>query len=243
MVAAVAAVLVATGAVACKPVPTAPGTDRVVVLGDSVPAWLFRDGAPAGVDAERFTAINGTLEACEGAAGNPPARGRSGDVVPTPTACDKGWSGLYPPHLTLETDVAVLMAGNHAMLDHKLSGTWRHPCHAPFRDWYRTDLTNRLDYLDTKAERVVLVLPAWPGPNSGWIMPADHEKRADCVRGVMRQAADATGATVVDLGAYLCPGGASSCNSWRSGDGIHVDTARAATVLAWLLDAADPTAV
>ena len=50
------------------------------------------------------------------------------------------------------------------------------------------------------------------------------------------------GATVVDFGAYLCPTGASSCNAWRSKDGMHVDPERAATVVSWLLAQAAPVA-
>lgn len=229
-------------ATACEPAPvtpTAPGTQRVVILGDSVPSYLFASGS-AGIDATRFTAIDGSLWACDGADGNPPARSVTGAVVATSDACDRGWTKLYPPHLTLPTDVAVVMVGPHAMLDHQLDGTWRHPCHAPARSWYQGDLTRRLQYLAGAAVRVVLVLPAWPGDLSGWIMPADRAKRADCVRGVMRAAASAAGVATVDLGARLCPGGPTTCNDWRDADGVHVDREDAGAAMAWLLDAVAP---
>ncbi len=232
------ALVALVGATACEP-ETAPGTKRVVVFGDSVPNWAIRDGG-TGIDASKYTLIDGTLAACEGAKGNPPARSRSGAIVATPDACDQGWPGLYPPKLGTRADVAIVMAGNHAMLDHQLDGTWRHPCHAPFRSWYQADLEGRLSYLKTKAAKVVIVLPAWPGSNSGWIMPDDRDKRADCVRSTTRAAASAQGVAVVDLGAYLCPTGAASCNTWRSKDGMHVDAARASTVMAWLLGQAAP---
>ena len=238
---ALALAIAALAATACqpKPIPTAPGTDRVVILGDSVPAWLIRDGS-RGVDTSRITLANGTLEACDGAKDNPPARSRTGAVIPTPTACAKGWPSMYPPHLTIRADVAVVMTSTHAMLDHQLAGVWRHPCHTPARTWYQEDMTARLRLVATKADKVVLVLPAWPGPNVGWIMPADSAKRADCVRSVLKAAAKSTGATVVDFGTYLCPTGATSCNTWRSADGMHIDKARAATALAWLINQAHP---
>lgn len=225
---------------ACQPVPTTPGTQRVVLFGDSLPAWLVRDGS-AGIDTTAVTLINGTLAACEGADRNPPARSRTGALVPTPAECAQGWKGLYPPHVSVRPDVAIVMAGTHAMLDHQIDGTWRHPCHSPALSWYTSDLTARLTYLKGRAARVVIVLPAWPTPKSQWIMPADYAKRADCVRSATRSAASATKVTVVDLGAYLCPSGASSCNTWRSSDGMHLDKARAATVLAWLLGRATAT--
>ena len=228
--------LLALAATACEPtpIPTKPGTKRVVVFGDSIPSWLLRDGA-AGVDGSKVTLVNGTLDACEGAKDNPPARSRSGQIVPTPAACAKGWPSMYPPHLTIRADVAVVMSSTHAMLDHQLSGTWRHPCHTPARTWYQADVTARLTSVATKASRVVLVLPAWPGTNSGWIMPADYVARADCVRSVLKAAAKATGATVVDFGGYLCPTGPTACQPWRTADGMHVDKARAASVLSWLM--------
>ena len=231
--------MLALGATACQPTPTKPGTQRVVVLGDSVPNWALRDG-PSGIDGTRFTLIDGTLAACDGAAGNPPARSRTGALVATSTSCGTGWPSMYPPHLTVRADVAVLQVGMHAMLDHLLGGTWRHPCHAPARSWYQSDIRARITYLEGKADEVVLVLPAWPGAMSGWIMPTDRAKRADCVRAAMRAAARATGTRVVDLGAYLCPTGAASCNTWRSNDGVHIDAARASTVVAWTLAQAAP---
>ncbi|MFN8018450.1 MAG: hypothetical protein U0P45_10030 [Acidimicrobiales bacterium] len=233
LVAAVVAVVLC----ACQPVEVAtkPGTTRVVVFGDSMPSWLIRDGAKA-VASKPVTLVDGTLAACEGAAADPPARSRSGSIVPTPGNCAAGWTSLYPPHVKVKADVAVVMAGTHAMLDHLLSGTWRHPCHAPFRAWYQADLEGRYRYLRTRASRVVAVLPSWPEAKSQWIMPSDYVKRADCVRSITAAAAKATGTTVVDLGAELCPSGPTApCRSWRTKDGLHVDAARAGTVLWWLV--------
>jgi hypothetical protein len=238
-VVAVAVGLAALVATACEPtsIPTQPGTQRHALLGDSLPAWLIRDGLAGASDAA-VTLIDGTLAACEGAAGNPPARARSGAIVATPAECVAGWPALYPAPVEIRPDVAIVMAGTHAMLDHRLDGTWRHPCHTPARTWYQRDLEDRLRYLAMRADRVAIVVPAWPTALSQWVMPADYLKRADCVRSLTRAAARNTGAQVIDLGAYLCPGGAATCNSWRSGDGIHIDPSRARSVLAWVLNAA-----
>ena len=220
-------------------VPTTPGTKRVVVLGDSVPAWLLKD-APKAINTKRLTVVNATLESCDGARNDPPARSQSGAIVPTPAACAKGWPSMYPPYLTIRPGVALVMTSTHAMLDHRLSGTWYHPCHTPARNWYRADMTARLRYLRGKATKVVLVLPAWLTSKSRWIMPADYVKRADCVRAVLKDAARAAGVTTLDFGAYLCPGGATTCKPWRTGDGMHIDKAESATVLTWLLNRAAP---
>jgi hypothetical protein len=239
--AAVAALALAVVAAvsACEPVPTTPGTDRVVVFGDSVPNGVI-DGGRATADLSAFTLVNATILACDGADRPPPVRSRTGAVLDVSAVCAQGWRKWFPPHVTIRPHVAVLMTGQHAMLDHYIDGAWRHPCHAPAREWYEADIHKRLAYLVGHADRTVLVLPADPGDNSGWIVPADHTKRASCVRDAMRRAAEGTGATVIDLATYLCPGG--TCEPWRTKDGIHVDADRTETVLTWLLDEVDPGA-
>jgi hypothetical protein len=241
--AAGALALFAVALTACEPtpVPTRPGTERVVLLGDSIPSWLIKDGMK-GVDQTKITLVDGTLISCDGARNNPPARAVTGKVVPTPAACAKGWPSMHPPYLGERADVAVVMTSIHAMLDHQLSGTWRHPCHAPARSWYQNDMTSRLNWLKTKADRVVLVLPAWLGTNSGWIMPADRIARADCVRAALKAAASSAGVAVVDFGAYLCPTGPNACKPWRTKDGMHIDPVRAPSALGWLSKAVLPVA-
>lgn len=236
-VGAIALAVAALAVTACQPtpIPTRPGTERVVVFGDSIPSWLLRDGSGRGVDTTRFTLVDGTLGACEPAIPYWEARASTGKLVPVPAACRTGWRKLYPPHLTVAADVAILMPGTHAMLDHQIDGVWAHPCHAAARTWFRDDITARLRYLQANAGRAVLVLPPWPEPLSRWIMPADMVKRADCVRREMRAAATARGVATVDLGTYLCPTAPTTCKPYRTQDGMHIDPAKAPTVLKWLL--------
>lgn len=212
------------------------GRPRVAVLGDSIPQSLIEHGTTASTTS-RFVVVDGTVAACDGADDPPPARTREGVTHFMTPECQAGWKVQYPPHLAHPADRAILMTGINAMLDHELGGAWRHPCHALSRDWYRTDLENRLRYLHTRAVRVVLVLPAWPEENSQWIMPPDWILRADCVRGVMRQAAHASGTPTIDLGARLCPSGPRACRAYRELDGIHVDVAYTPEILDWLLGA------
>jgi hypothetical protein len=73
-------------------------------------------------------------------------------------------------------------------------------------------------------------------------MPADSTQRADCVRSVLRAAARATGVTVLDFGTYLCPTGPTSCKPWRTGDGMHIDKARAPSALGFIVNSSLPPA-
>ncbi|MCU1370511.1 MAG: hypothetical protein JWO77_1705, partial [Ilumatobacteraceae bacterium] len=161
---------------------------RVVVFGDSIPDSLINHGSTGAVSAA-YDLVNGTVPACDGVDHPPPARIRDGTIHFMTPECAVGWTVQYPPHLVFQADRVLVAGGVNAMLDHKLSGVWRHPCHTAARDWYHDDLVARLTYLHRRSPRVVLVLPPWPGENSGWIMPTDMVARADCVRSVMNQAA------------------------------------------------------
>ena len=236
--AAVALAALALLVTACQPtpVPTRPGTDRIVLLGDSIPAFLIRDGAATGVDTSRFTLVDGTLSACEPTVPYVEARASTGKVVPVPDACRTGWRKLYPPHLTVAPAVAVVMPGTHAMLDRRIDGVWTHPCRAAARNAYRADVLARLRYLKATVDQVVVVLPAWPEGLARWIIPeADRVQRATCVRDELLAAAQARGVPLVDFGAYLCPTSPTACRAYRTKDGMHVDPGRASAALRWLL--------
>jgi peptidoglycan/LPS O-acetylase OafA/YrhL len=218
-------------------VPSGPvGPPVLALFGDSLPNWLLRDGGAA-LDRTQVTVVDGTIEACDGAKGTPVARSRTGIDVPTPPACT-GWPTQYPKALRAlegKADVAVLMVGAHAALDRRIEGEFRGPCDPVAARWYGDDLTGRLRYLATRATRVVLVLPAWEGDNSGWINPPDHRDRIDCVRRTMTGAARRAGARTLDFGAWLCPDGRDRCRDLRTTDGIHIDPAHAPEVLRWLV--------
>ena len=230
------------GLVACQPVdhnpPTTPGTQRIVLYGDSVPSGLVGAGASSGLDRSRYTLLNATISACDSALPFFEERSGTGETVELSPDCPSGWRSHYPPWLATKADTAIVMGGVHTMLDHRINGVWAHPCGLKAFNWARNDMIDRITYLKEHASRVVIVLPAWPGPKSRFIMPADYLARADCVRQALAEAADTQGAALVDLGTYLCPTSPTACRAYRDVDGIHIDHNRSAEVLRWVLDTA-----
>ncbi len=221
----------------------------VVMLGDSVPNWLVRDGAGV-LSPEALRLVDGTSEGCDGAEGAPVGRAGTGVVVTVPASCT-GWRTQYPASFPeTRVNVAVLVIGSGAVLDRRLQGEFRGPCDPVARAWYLDDVAARLDDLLERADRVVLVLPAWAGDNSGWVNPPDHRDRTDCVRVTLRDAvaqtsADLAGTDVdrletVDLADPLCPAGRDACEPYRSIDGVDINPDQAGKVLTWLLDQAVP---
>lgn len=224
------------------PVDGPPAGPPVVVLfGDSVPAWLVRDGGWS-LDAASVTLVDGTAEGCDGAEGAPVGRAGTGVVVTVPETCT-GWRTQYPPVVEgFAVDVAVLAVGTGAVLDRQLDGEFVGPCTDRAAAWYRADLVARLRYLATVADQVVVVLPAWAEAWSGWVNPPDHRERTDCVRVTMlasvEEVAPEVAVDVVDLGAHLCPDGPDACRPVRETDGVHLDPDAAGPVLEWLVEEA-----
>lgn len=211
------------------------GPTLVALFGDSVPNWLVRDGGDV-LDPDAVALIDGSSEGCDGAEGSPVGRAGTGVVVSVPESCT-GWRTQYPAALAGvdHVDVAVLVLGSGAVIDRDLDGDFYGPCHPVARDWYSNDVRERLAYLSAKADRTVVVLPAWSDAQSRWVNPADHLDRTDCLRVTLRDAADDVGAEVVDLADLICPDGREQCRPLRR-DGVHVSPDDAGEVLGWLMD-------
>ncbi len=234
---------------AATPTVVLAPSSRVVVFGDSVADWLLRDGGT--VTVPNWSVVDAAVEGCDGARGMPTGRGADGMALLVPETC-RDWTSWYPaafaatptasltatanrPHRDDEA-VAVIVAGQGIVVDRELNGTWRGPCSAELRAWYQADVEARLNLLDTLAGRSVVVLPAWSTDQSRWIYAADHVERVQCVRSILRDAAEAhPGAELVDLAALVCPSGPGSCADLRTRDGVHFDPDRAPEVLTWLL--------
>lgn len=220
---------------------------RVVMFGDSVADWLLRDGGT--VTVPNWSVVDAAVEGCDGARGMPTGRGADGTALLVPETCGD-WTSWYPAAFTAtptaslkavkanrDADaVAVIMAGQGIVVDRDLDGVWRGPCSAELRVWYQADIEARLGLLDTLAGRSVIVLPAWSTDQSRWIYAADHVERVQCVRSILRDAAEShAGVEVVDLATLVCPSGPGRCADLRTRDGVHFDPDHAPEVLSWLL--------
>jgi len=238
----------AGGDMAPSPSPTAgpstlpprPRPTNVAVFGDSVPAWLLQDAAPTYARTD-FVIINVAHEGCDGAPGEPLARGARGEPLERRREC-LAWFDEYPffvENPAQPVDIALLMLGESPVLSHLIDGRWVHPCED--MTWYTTDIAARIDYLTPRVSRVVLALPSWLGNRSSYYFPADHDLRFGCVRDRLLETAVAHGATTIDLATLLCPAGADGdCPDLRERDGMHVDPEDAPMVLNWVLDQLAP---
>lgn len=210
---------------------TAPPARVVAIFGDSVPAWLLRDGAAA-FSRTDVVLVNGAIEACDGMVGMPPQRDRRGDVLPVGEACEE-WNTWYPEVLgsSGRVDAALVMVGISGALDTRVDDAWRGPCDG--LDWYVDDLAARVDFLRSRGLDVVFALPSALGRYSTFMMPDDHPARMACVRAALASMLTLREVPVVDLEPRFCPDG--DCDAIRPTDGVHVAPEFAGDTLDWLM--------
>lgn len=216
---------------------TLPAPTVVALLGDSVPAWLVRDGAK-GFDRTDVVLVNGAREACDAMIDLPVARDRFGTELRPPDDC-RSWDTWYPTVLDdlaagagHPVEVAALMLGMAPIYDHRIDGEWVGPCESVA--WYLRDVSDRITYLRDRGLDVEFVLPSHLGERSIFTVPDDHPARMDCIRTALKEFLAAQQVPVIDLEEKLCPDGA--CNTFRSRDGMHVDPEHAPEVLDWLVE-------
>jgi hypothetical protein len=216
---------------------TTPEPTVVALFGDSVPAWLVRDGAK-GFDRTDVVLVNGAREACDAMIDLPLARDRVGTELRPPADC-RSWDTWYPTVLDdlaagagHPVTVAALVLGMAPIYDHLVDGQWVGPCESV--TWYLNDVAQRIDYLRGRGLDVVFVLPSHLGERSIFTVPDDHPARMECIRTALKDFLAVQQVPFVDLEQKLCPDGA--CDTYRSRDGMHVDPDHAPEVLDWLVE-------
>ncbi|MEM9040863.1 MAG: acyltransferase family protein [Actinomycetota bacterium] len=218
--------------------PAAADPHVVGLFGDSVAAWLLRDGASS-LDLHDLTVVNATMAGCDGAVDVPDVRDRRNQVLAKPDDCHD-WPVWYPSVIEAaggRLDTAVLVLGQAVVLDRRVDGEWAHPCDAI--EWYVDDVERRVEWLRSADAHVVFALPSRLGRNARFIVPDDADRRVNCVRTALRDRMIDLEVDLIDLAPLFCPAG--SCDAIRRGDGIHVDADHAGPVLVDLVEQARRT--
>ncbi|MEM8748235.1 MAG: acyltransferase family protein, partial [Actinomycetota bacterium] len=218
--------------------PVAADPHVVGLFGDSVAAWLLRDGADS-LDLRDLTVVNATMAGCDGAIDVPDVRDRRNEVLAKPDDC-RDWPVWYPSVIDAAggpLDTAVLVLGQAVVLDRRVDGEWAHPCDAI--EWYLDDIEQRVEWLRDAGAHVVFALPSRLGRNARFIVPDDADRRVNCVRTALRERMIDLEVDLIDLAPLFGPAG--SCDAIRRGDGIHVDADHAGPVLVDLVEQARRT--
>jgi peptidoglycan/LPS O-acetylase OafA/YrhL/lysophospholipase L1-like esterase len=206
------------------------GTLRVLVVGDSVALTLGHRMRWAQETANVFVAER-AIGDCSILDGVVPTRTLTG-TPPGNGDCARNWVTDVEE---LRPDVTLIVIGGAYFSTAKTEGRWRSVCDRGWHDAYAKRLEDLLRAIAPYSTRAELLLAAYPVGH--WQTPALDDK-VDCYNGVLRDAAAAAGAGVIDLNGFLCPDRTcvvTSRNEPVRPDGLHFDGLGAEDTARWVV--------
>jgi peptidoglycan/LPS O-acetylase OafA/YrhL len=207
-----------------------PGTLRVLVLGDSVALALgarmhfAQDSAHAYVDHRAI----GDCSILDGIA---PVFSMSGPPHGNGN-CASSW---IDDVRELRPDVTVVLLGGAYFSTVRVDGRRRAVCHRGWHDAYAKRLSELLRDMTPFTGRRVVVTAAYPVGK--WQTPTLNDN-VDCYNAILRDAATAGDADVLDLNAFVCPERKCTVMSRDAPvrpDGLHFDGLGAEDTARWVL--------
>lgn len=230
------------GAAAARPPATAEpplvaSTEdlRVLVMGDSVGAGI--SGGMSELAAER-----GFASRSEATIGCPLAleRGRNktgeGWTVDDPR-CSKVLDRFDKAASEFSPNLLLVIYGGGADIDRELpTGEVANPCEPAYDAWKTATWSRFMAHVQERGVKLAVATATYFGlPGT----PKTLDQQTDCLNTALRNAAEQTGARVVDLGAWACPNG-QPCIGDLAGiplrpDGLHFNEQLTPAVANWLL--------
>lgn len=210
-----------------------PNAKRVMVVGDSV-AYSLGVGMQHLSLSPPVVAFNGGVSGCvfPDSVTRYRVQNAEGHTFTFNTfPCDPAWqAGVFD---RFRPQIIFWIVDNPA--DAVLSGgQWLNTCSDAFASLYERALRAEIAELGAHGAKVVMTTEAYPR-----YLFAHIDQATDCYNAVNRKVAGAMGTQLVDLNAYICPGGL--CRTNENGtvlrdDGEHYDGAGGLLVSRWLLE-------
>lgn len=211
----------------------ATGGPRVLFLGDSLVA-ASADQFVTRTEATGAAAVTVAKPGCGIFAVDHDVRR---DDFVRPLDCDEVLESWIDTTVSLAPDVTIVLRAGAANWDMEIDGDWYSPCDDAWQELNRVELRELLDGLgETGTEVVVATIP--PPGEGQWLQP-DSRERADCVNDMNREVAAASGASVLDLENWVCPG-SQPCREEINGvpmrpDGLHFKGVSAEAAADWIV--------
>jgi peptidoglycan/LPS O-acetylase OafA/YrhL len=219
----------------------APGSRRVMVAGDSVAYFLAQDFQKLRTDPP-LAVFNEGILGCQflpvplNATGTTRAKFHDtyGSHTQRAFPCNHDWEARAVK--AFDPDVVFWVVSNP--VDALLSPDgWLDACSAAYASAYHRTLSRAVATYGSEGAKVVIttaVYPRYPG--------AAEDRPTDCENVIRRRVAASTGAQLVDMQAYICPGG--KCRTKQDGvtlrvDGEHYKGPGGRLVATWLLNEVD----
>ena len=207
-----------------------PDTLRVLVLGDSV-ALSLGNRMYWSHAAEDAVVVQRAIGDCSILDGVVPVRSMGGEPHGNGN-CARGW---VEDVRELGPDVTLVLLGGAYFSRVKAEGSFQDVCHRGWRDPFVKRLSELLVAMKPHAGALVVALTAYPVGR--WQTPTLNDK-VDCFNRMLRDAAGAAGADVLDLAAHVCPDRVCTTTSLGEPvrpDGLHFDGLGAEETARWTL--------
>lgn len=210
----------------------APGTQRILVLGDSVAQALGIALRAQQTSVSAFVAERGVGDCSIMESRKDLHRGQAlGHPDPT-HGCAARWVADVAE---LEPDLTLVVVGGAFMTPMTIDKKKVQACDPGWQEFYRARLHQLADEMGPRAGRLVLATSPAPGPR--W-RERNTLAWVDCLNGALTTVARERGLATLDLGGYLCPG--HDCKLLSSGapirpDGLHPAGPGAEELAGWVL--------
>jgi hypothetical protein len=212
---------------------------RLLMVGNSVPYFLAREGFEALKTRPPLLVLNGGYPTCAFPPDATAYRMNESDgdnYLPQTLPCTQGWTAdvaRFRP-----TAVVFTMGDLLGELLDARTGHWLRPCTAGFDQWFESSLLAAVPVLTHDGAHLFIATSAY---SQYYGAPIDRWSQTDCMNRAERAVAaeDPGVVTVIDLGHYVCPR-LGVCRQTIDGapmrpDGIHYRGPSARAIAAWML--------
>jgi peptidoglycan/LPS O-acetylase OafA/YrhL len=214
------------------------GPPRLMVVGNSVPYFLAREGFEQLSTRPSLLVLNGAFPTCAFPPEADAYRLNESDgnnFLPQTVGCSQGWAAgvdAFRPDVVLFTIGALVGEYRDAR-----TGTWLRPCTAGFDSWFAAALHDAAGVLTRDGAHLVIATSAY---SEYYGIPPGRSVQTDCMNRIERDlGAKDPRVSVVDLAHYVCPT-VGACRESIDGvpmrpDGLHYRNQSARAIAAWLL--------
>jgi peptidoglycan/LPS O-acetylase OafA/YrhL len=212
---------------------------RILLVGNSVPFFLAREGFEQLKTQPSLLVLNGAFPICAFPPDATAYRLNQSDgnqYLPLTQPCTQGWSADIE---TFRPDVVIFTMGDLlGELRDANNGQWLRPCSAGFDNWFESALLEAAQVLTRGGAHLVIATSAY---SQYYGAPTNRWSQTDCMNRVEHEvgAKDAKVVSVIDLGHFVCPK-LGVCRQTIDGapmrpDGIHFRDTSARAIAAWML--------
>ncbi len=183
------------------PVPAVKqASTRLLLVGDSG-AYAISDSLGQVGAANDVEVVGRGTPACGVARGDGFGRYPAGEIVKDPPGC-RSWPTRWAKHLTeVEPDAVLLLMVAPGGVERKVDGRWQTDCDPGYDRWYQKELESAIRVLAKRGARVSLTTVAY---YDSTIDPDASYRHTACKNQLIRSAAEAGGAAVIDLAGWTC---------------------------------------